>query len=148
MMHRLRESGIRDLSSLRSILVVDDQQDAADLLAMVLTEHGHRVEVAHDGESALELARAFRPQIALLDLGLPGMDGYQLAALLLATPTLTHCRLIAVSGHCTPQDRERSKATGFSAHLAKPVSIDTLLLAIDDCGRELATELPVARSKA
>jgi CheY-like chemotaxis protein len=143
-----RDSGIRDLSSLRSVLIVDDQQDAADLLAMVLTEHGHRVEVAHDGESALVLACAFRPQIALLDLGLPGMDGYQLAAQLLAMPTLAQCRLIAVSGHCAPHDRERCKSAGFAAHLAKPVSIDTLLLAIDACGPELATELPVAWSKA
>jgi CheY-like chemotaxis protein len=141
-----RESGIRDLSSLRRVLIVDDQQDAAELIGMLLADHGHDVKVAHDAESALALAQEFRPQIALLDLGLPGIDGYQLAAQLRARLGLAYCRLIAVSGHCAAQDRERSQAAGFELHLAKPFGIETLLQAIDAGGRELATGAAVVRS--
>jgi CheY-like chemotaxis protein len=125
-----RESGIRDLSSLRRVLIVDDQQDAAELMAMVLADQGHEVKIAHDGESALAIAAEFRPQVAVLDITLPVMDGHQLAALIRATPQLAGCRLIALSGHCTEQHRARSKAAGFEQHLAKPLSIEALLSAI------------------
>ena len=97
---------------------------------MLLEEYGHQVKVAPDGPSALVLALEFRPQIALLDIGLPGMDGYQLAALLRATPTLAPCRLIALSGHCDALSRARSKAAGFDQHLAKPLTVEELLFAI------------------
>jgi CheY-like chemotaxis protein len=112
------------------VLIVDDQQDTAELVAMVLGEHGHEVKVAHDGETALSLALEFRPQIALLDIGLPVMDGLQLAAAMRATPELAACRLIAISGYCTEHDRARSRSAGFEQHLAKPLGIEALLLAI------------------
>jgi CheY-like chemotaxis protein len=128
-----RESGVQGLSSARRVLIVDDQQDTAELVAMVLGEHGHEVKVAHDGETALSVAIEFRPQVALLDIGLPVMDGLKLAALMRATPGLADCRLIAVSGYCTEQDRARSRSAGFHSHLAKPVGIDALLLAISSC---------------
>jgi len=100
---------------------------------MVLGEHGHEVKVAHDGETALSLAIEFRPQIALLDIGLPVMDGLKLAALMRATPELSDCRLIAVSGYCTEHDRAQSRSAGFEMHLAKPLGIDALLLALSSC---------------
>jgi CheY-like chemotaxis protein len=124
------ESGVRGLSRVRRVLIVDDQQDTAELVAMVLGEYGHEVRVAHDGETALSLAIEFRPQVALLDIGLPVMDGLKLAELMRARPELADCRLIAVSGYCTEQDRARSRSAGFENHLAKPVGIDALLQAI------------------
>jgi CheY-like chemotaxis protein len=125
-----KESRFRGLSGSRRVLIVDDQQDAAELIAMVLEDHGHEVRVAHDGQAALALAFEFRPQVALLDIGLPGMDGHQLAVLMRATPQLGACRLIAVSGHCGDEHRARSRSAGFDLHLAKPLGIEALLLAI------------------
>ena len=125
-----KQSGVQGLSSSRRVFIVDDQQDVAELVAIVLCEHGHEVKIAHDGQTALSLALEFRPQIALLDIGLPVMDGMKLAALMRATPELAACRLIAVSGYCSEHDRARSKAAGFEKHLAKPLGIDALLLAI------------------
>jgi CheY-like chemotaxis protein len=127
------ESGIQGLSNTRRVLIVDDQEDIAELTALALGMHGHQVKVAHDGETALLLALEFRPQVALLDIGLPVMDGLRLAALMRATPELKDCRLIAVSGYCTGHDRARSRAAGFDAHLAKPLGIDALLLAVNPC---------------
>jgi two-component system, sensor histidine kinase len=137
-----RESCIQGLPRPRRVLIVDDQHDAATLIAMVLTEEGYDVKVAHDGRAALALALEFEPHIALLDIGLPMMDGYQLAEFLRAQAPLRGCRLIAVSGHCGEQDRTRSRAAGFDLHLAKPLSIDALLLAI------LPPEGPDAASSA
>ena len=125
-----RESGIRELSGLPRVLIVDDQEDAAELLGMLLADQGYQVKLAHDGTSALALALDFRPQIALLDIGLPVLDGYQLAVLLRAMPTLAECRLIALSGYCDDMARARSKAAGFDLHLAKPLTVDELLRAI------------------
>ena len=141
-----RQSGIHDLLGFRRVLVVDDQEDAAELLGMLLTEHGHAARLAHDGESALALAREFLPQVALLDLGLPGMDGYQLAARL--RESHRDCRLIAISGYCAPRDRERSLAAGFECHLSKPFSFETLLLTIDAVSSAPPTESLDAQSRA
>jgi CheY-like chemotaxis protein len=118
-----RESGVQGLSGARRVLIVDDQEDIAELIAIVLGEHGHEVKVAHDGEIALALALEFRPQVALLDIGLPVRDGLKLGALMLATPELADCRLIAVSGYCSARDRMLSRAAGFETHLAKPLGI-------------------------
>jgi two-component system, sensor histidine kinase len=141
MMPSQRESSARELSNVRRVLIVDDQQDAAELMASVLEDLGHEVKIALDGESALVLASEFRPQVALLDIGLPVMSGHQLAALMRATPRLAACRLIAVSGHCNEHDRAQSKAAGFERHLAKPLSIEALLSAIDSGGPEHAERL-------
>lgn len=125
-----RESNVRGLSSTRRILIVDDQQDMAELTAMLLAELGHELKIACNGESALALAAEFRPQVALLDICLPGMDGLELAARMRATRQLADCRLIAISGHCSEHDVARSEAAGFETHLAKPVSITELLRVI------------------
>jgi len=128
-----RESNVRGLSSTRRVLIVDDQHDMAELIAMLLAEHGHEPKIAYNGESALALAAEFRPQVALLDICLPGMDGLELATRMRATRKLCDCRLIALSGHCTEYDLARSKSAGFEIHLAKPVSIEDLLRAISAC---------------
>ena len=109
----------------KRVLVVDDNRDAADLMGLVLANAGHEVRVAHDPLQALALVDAFRPQIAIIDIGLPVMDGYALgrelrARLGDATPTL-----IALTGYGQPQDHRRSEEAGFTFHLVKPVRAET-----------------------
>ncbi len=114
------------------ILVVDDNTDAARSLARVLTVlHGRLVEVAHDGPSALERAEVFRPQLILLDIGLPGMTGYEVAMHLCNRPWFSDSRLVAVTGWGLARDRALSKAAGFHHHLVKPVKNATLLQLLD-----------------
>jgi signal transduction histidine kinase len=108
------------------VLVVDDNADAADTLAQVLRRVGYEVAVAHDAPQALDVAAKFCPSIALLDIGLPVMDGYELARHLreqMATPP----RLVAVSGYGHDADLARSRAAGFDVHLGKPVQMDVLV---------------------
>lgn len=105
------------------ILVVDDNRDAADLLAAALADFGHTVRVAYDGPSALALLEVFLPQLALLDLGLPVMDGYELARRLRADARLGGVCLVAVTGYGERKDREASQAAGFDEHLVKPVNL-------------------------
>jgi CheY-like chemotaxis protein len=104
------------------LLVVDDNVDAADGLAMLLRLSGHEVGVAYDGPSAVRVAPTLRPQVVLLDLGLPGMDGYEVARRLRAQPELKGTYLVAVTGWGQPEDRQRSKEMGFDRHLVKPVN--------------------------
>jgi PAS domain S-box-containing protein len=104
------------------ILVVDDNQDLARGLARLLELQGHVVAVAHDGPSGLELARAIDPDFVLLDIGLPGMDGFQVAALLRETQDTKNAVIIAISGYGQDEDRVRSKQAGFDFHLVKPIS--------------------------
>jgi signal transduction histidine kinase len=108
----------------RRILVVDDNEDAAELLASVLEVMGHTTRVAHDGPEALKAAAEFDPDLALLDIGLPVMDGYELARRLHDDPGLRRVPLVAVTGYGQPADRQRSEAAGFDAHLVKPVDIE------------------------
>jgi CheY-like chemotaxis protein len=112
------------------VLVVDDDADSAELLATVLGRAGYEPRMANNARGALTAAAEFRPQIALIDIGLPDMDGFRLAKLLRAQPELEHCRLIAVTGHTSPSAIARSIAAGFEAHLSKPLNMDDLLLAI------------------
>ena len=109
----------------RRILIVDDNEDAAILLAEISRSHGHTVMVKHDPTSALNVVRDFAPEIAVLDIGLPGMDGYQLAERIHAI--CPDCRLIALTGYGREGDRERSLRAGFSHHFVKPVRIAELL---------------------
>lgn len=109
------------------LLLVDDNADAARVLAELLREHGYDVAVAYDAPAALVLADEFRPEIALLDIGLPVMDGYALALRLHAELGQACPRLIAVTGYGQQHDRERSRKSGFSAHLVKPVEVQQLL---------------------
>ena len=113
----------------RRIIVVDDNEDAAWLLAEALRLLGHDVRVAHDGIAALELARGWPPEIALLDIGLPGMNGFELCRELGKLITRPHC--IAVSGYGQPKDRAQAREAGFDAHFVKPVDLRDVQAAID-----------------
>ena len=115
----------------RRVLVVDDNDDAADMLAMMLTAWGHEARPVHEGRAAIALAREFHPEIVLLDLGLPGIDGYQVAAELQAEPWSNGLVLFAVTGRGQDDDRLRTRAAGFREHFVKPVSPDILKHAID-----------------
>jgi PAS domain S-box-containing protein len=108
------------------VLLVDDNVDAAALLAATLECLGHETRVAHDGPSALAVVEGFTPDVAILDIGLPVMDGYELAGRLRARPELARARLIALTGYGQSSDRERSLAAGFDAHCVKPVQLSTL----------------------
>jgi CheY-like chemotaxis protein len=120
------------------VLVVDDNEDALTLLADALSAVGYQVQSAHDGPEALNVAAAFMPQVAVLDIGLPIMDGYELATRLRAMPGLGALRLIAVTGYGQASDRRRSGVAGFDAHLTKPVPWDELLRALSDLCMETA----------
>jgi signal transduction histidine kinase len=113
----------------RRVLVVDDNVDAAVTLSWLLTEHGYTVEIAHDGPGALKVAQEFKPDILLLDIGLPGIDGYELATRLRAGG-FASALMIAISGYAHEADIARSKAAGFDRHFAKPVDIDHLVQAL------------------
>jgi CheY-like chemotaxis protein len=110
----------------RRILVVDDNEDAAELLALALAQLGHSTRTANDGPSALQAAEEFVPDVALLDIGLPVMDGYELARQLRHIPKLKHVRLVAVTGYGEAADRRLSQEAGFDAYVLKPVSMQEL----------------------
>ncbi len=103
------------------ILVVDDNQDGADLMSVLLKLQGHAVEVAHDGVAALKSAAAFDPDVVLLDIGLPGLDGYAVAKQLRDSATGRPPCLIAMTGYGTDEDRRRTQEAGFDHHIVKPI---------------------------
>jgi CheY-like chemotaxis protein len=108
------------------VAVVDDNQDAADALRLLLESDGHEVRVAHDGVAGLALARDYRPDYLLLDIGLPRMNGYDIAARLRADPAMEHTTLVAVTGYGQQHDRGRTAAVGIHHHLTKPVEYSIL----------------------
>lgn len=112
-------------SSLR-IMVVDDNVDAAAMLAMLLESSGHEVLVEHSSQRALERAYDTEPQVCLLDIGLPDMDGNELAQRLRAQPSTAAAVLVAITGYGQLKDREESLAAGFDHHLVKPVDTQAL----------------------
>jgi PAS domain S-box-containing protein len=112
------------------VLLVDDHNDVVEGLSRLLSVLGYDVRAAQNPIDALELAEAFRPQIAILDIGLPTMDGYALARELRARLSDAPPTLIALSGYGQPQDRHRSDASGFAVHLVKPVDVDELVAAL------------------
>jgi signal transduction histidine kinase/CheY-like chemotaxis protein len=111
--HTTRPTGYR-------LLVVDDNQDAANSLAVLLRLKGHEVQVAHDGFTALEVIKNYRPEAIFLDLGMPGMDGYEVARRIRQQPDLGNVVLAAITGWGQQEDRRRSMAAGFNYHLVKP----------------------------
>jgi len=123
-----RSAATRQPEVSRRILVVDDNTDAAELMAELFQRSGHHTAVAHDGPSALEIAAAFGPEVAILDIGLPVMDGYELARRL--RDQLGPIHLIALTGYGQSSDRDRAMAAGFDVHLVKPVDPATLRAAI------------------
>jgi two-component system CheB/CheR fusion protein len=124
-MNTRRGSGARNLSDIRRVLIVDDNRDSAELLSMLLEREGHETRVAHDGPEAISVAALFRPNIALLDIGLPGMDGYELMSFLRLRPELLECKFVAVTGH-----EQLPPGTGgatFDAHLLKPIDLEAVV---------------------
>ena len=109
------------------ILVVDDNVDAADSLAWLFRQLAHDVRTTHDGRSAIELATEFRPQVVVLDLGLPQLDGYEVSRRLRSLPDTRDAPIIAVSGYGQDEDRRRSSQAGFDHHFIKPVDFQSLL---------------------
>ncbi|HYM23388.1 MAG TPA: ATP-binding protein [Vicinamibacterales bacterium] len=122
---------VRSSAQRRRILIVDDNVDAAHMMADALEMAGHETRVAFDGPSALETAREFKPDAALLDLGLPLMDGYELAEQLAAATSAQRPVLVAVTGYGQVSDRERTAAAGFDAHVVKPVDVPQLMALLD-----------------
>ena len=108
------------------MLVVDDNRDPADVLAVLLQAGGHEVQTIYNGPTALEAADLFRPNIILLDIGLPGLDGYAVAQCLRRTASTRHTHLIAVTGYGQAEDRRHALADGFDAYLTKPADLEAL----------------------
>ena len=108
------------------VLVVDDNVDAAVTLSMILEISGYTARVAHDGYEALAVAQAFGPRVAFLDIGMPGMSGYETARAIRATPGLEDIVLVALTGWGAESDRQRSNEAGFDHHLTKPVQLDVV----------------------
>jgi CheY-like chemotaxis protein len=129
-------------SALR-ILVVDDNEDAAGTLAMLLEVSGHKVLVEHAPGQALARAREAAPQVCLLDIGLPGMDGAELARRLRAQPETAHALLVAVTGYGQDSDRARAREAGFDHHLVKPVDLDRLQALLDAYAASTATGMRI-----
>ncbi len=116
----------RHPSAKRRVLVVDDNADAAEMLAMLLELDGHEVRVAHDADSALTVAGDFTPEIGLFDIGLPDTDGYELARRVRLDQRLLHMYLVAVTGWGQDEDRRRASEAGFDSHLTKPAEPDAV----------------------
>ncbi|HUP92804.1 MAG TPA: ATP-binding protein [Solimonas sp.] len=114
------------------VLVVDDNQDAADSLSSLLQLLGHQAEVAYDGLNALRVAGDLRPELVLLDIGLPHLDGYEVARRLRRLGW-SGMRLVALTGYGTDNDRQRSRQAGFDEHVAKPVGFETLRAIVSRC---------------
>jgi CheY-like chemotaxis protein len=122
-----RPTGLPAAAEGLRVLLVDDNVDGADSLAALVRLAGHDTRVAHDGPGALEAAAAFRPQVVVLDIGLPGLTGYEVARRLRADPDLAGASLVAVTGYGRDEDRERAREAGFDHHLTKPVEFAQLL---------------------
>jgi signal transduction histidine kinase/DNA-binding response OmpR family regulator len=110
----------------RRVLVVDDNRDAAESLALLLEVAGHATRVSHDGPTALTTAAEFQPDAVLLDIGLPGMDGYEVARRLRAAPTTRRALLVALTGYGQIEDQRRAREAGFDHHLVKPADLEAL----------------------
>jgi CheY-like chemotaxis protein len=115
----------------RRVLIVEDNQDARDMYRILLELAGHEVLVADNGARGLELLKTARPDIALVDIGLPGMDGYELARRFRAEPGGKGVLLVALTGYSSSTDRHRSRQAGFDLHLIKPVDPGVLTSLLD-----------------
>jgi PAS domain S-box-containing protein len=122
----------------RRVLVVEDNPDAAEALTMLLEVLGHRVRTVHDGATALDLAQTSPPDVMLVDIGLPGIDGYEVARRVRQDARLQHVLLVALTGYGQEEDRQRTMAAGFDHHITKPVEPDAL--------NRIVTALPHAKS--
>jgi CheY-like chemotaxis protein len=120
------ETEAEPLPAKRHILVVDDNMDVARSMAMLLRAEGHEARTAFSSEGALEALQTWRPDVVLLDIGLPQMDGYEVARRMRAYPAGESAVLIAVTGWGQPEDRRRSMEAGFDFHVTKPVEINVI----------------------
>ena len=105
----------------RRVLIVEDNADAREGLRLLLTFAGHEVETAEDASDGLDKLRTFQPEIALIDIGLPGVDGYALARMARQTPEVGGTYLVALTGYGQAEDRQKALAAGFDTHMTKPV---------------------------
>jgi CheY-like chemotaxis protein len=110
----------------RRVLIIEDNEDAAKTLRAALTMCGHEVEMAYDGSSGIKLARSFGPEVVICDVGLPLMDGYEVAQALRAMPSMRGVYLVALSGYAASEDVARAMAAGFDKHVAKPLSVEAI----------------------
>lgn len=110
----------------RRVVIVDDNVDGAEMLTAVLQAEGHETRTAHDGKSALRLVQSYQPDVVLLDIGLPDMDGYEVARLLRKEQELRHVRLVALTGYAQEGDKRLSREAGFDYHMVKPVDMPVL----------------------
>ena len=133
-------SGAREASPKRRVLIVDDDADSADLLVQLLEMRGHDARSVNSARDAMAEAPGFQPHVAILDVGLPDMSGYELAQLLRNCEGLAECKLIAVTGYSGDSALARSKMSGFDQHLVKPVDLEALarsvLANVADAARE------------
>ncbi|CAM2139114.1 histidine kinase [Pararobbsia alpina] len=129
-----KDNAVEDAVSARRVLLVDDSVDAASAMSLLLETLGHDVHVAHDGMTALEMAGQWTPEVVILDIGLPGMDGYQIARAMRERETTAGALLIALTGYGQASDRQRSHEAGFDIHFVKPVSFNEIEQAIAERG--------------
>src|SRR5690606_18619987 len=108
------------------VLLVEDNPDVAESMALLLELLGHQVRVVDDGLAALDSARAWRPEVVLIDIGLPGIDGYEVARRMRADEGIPHALLVALTGYGRSEDKARALAAGFDHHITKPVEFDAL----------------------
>jgi CheY-like chemotaxis protein len=124
--------GFAAAASGRRVLVVDDNQDAADTLALLLELMGHQTRTAHDGLAALDAAAAFAPDVVLLDIGLPKMNGYDVCREMRKQPWGQRAYLVALTGWGQAEDQRRASEAGFDRHLVKPVEESVLQKLLDE----------------
>jgi CheY-like chemotaxis protein len=111
----------------RRVLIIDDNEDAASLLSMIVTAYGQETEVANTGRHGLQIAQAFRPDIVFLDIGMPEMSGYEVAVALRQLPALQNVYIAAVTGWNDASTRARVITSGFDLHLTKPAAVESIL---------------------
>lgn len=124
------------------VLIVDDNRDAADSMSMLLQQFGMEVQVCYNGAEALAMFSGYRPAVVLLDIGMPGMDGYAVAGKLRQLETGAGALFIALTGWGQEQDRRRSLASGFNHHLTKPADMDLLWSLLRDATSKAGAKGP------
>jgi two-component system, chemotaxis family, CheB/CheR fusion protein len=126
-----------NLTPLLRVLVVDDHPDLLSMLDLMMQRRKYAVRTAQSGPEALELAPDFSPHVVVSDIGMPGMDGYQLMQELRSTPDIGPFRSIALTGYDLKSEADRAKAAGYDAHLSKPIEFDQLFEMIENLAQEM-----------
>ena len=122
------------------VLVADDNEDAAKTVGMLISTFGAQVTVAHDGEQAVTKAMDIRPHLILMDIGMPGMDGYEACRNIRAQSWGKDICIVALTGWSQDSDKQKTKEAGFSKHMVKPVSLMDIEVLLDECQRDLGPE--------